>query len=131
MLNQREDMIFYYFRDLYNPSVDVTESEAVPGFTSAGVSAKSPVITLAQPNEPTQIHMSLTNVSGYAIHASLCNSPAGINLRFTRSDLHAFLGRPKYRNGRQLLLRHITASTSIVKHTFKHGSGSCTRELSL
>lgn len=67
MLNQREDMIFYYFRDLYNPPVDVTESEAVPGFTSAGVSAKSPVITLAQPNEPTQIHMSLTNISGQVV----------------------------------------------------------------
>lgn len=67
-------MIFYYFRDLYNPPVDVTESEAVPGFTSAGVSAKSPVITLAQPNEPTQIHMSLTNISGYATSAAFCSS---------------------------------------------------------
>ena len=64
MLNQRQDMIFYYFRDLYNPPVDVTESNPVPGFTEAGVSAKSPVITLAEPNEPTQIHMSLTDVSG-------------------------------------------------------------------
>ena len=63
-------MVFYYFRDLYNPPVDVTESEAVPGFTSAGVSAKSPVITLAQPNEPTQIHMSLTDVAGYALICS-------------------------------------------------------------
>lgn len=60
-------MIFRYFRDLYNPPVDVTESAAVPGFTAAGVSAESPVITLAQPNEPTQIHMSLTKIQGYAI----------------------------------------------------------------
>lgn len=64
MLNQRQDAIFYYFRDLYNPPVDVTESDEVPGFTQAGVSAKSPIISLAEPNEPTQIHMSLTNVSG-------------------------------------------------------------------
>ncbi len=46
MLNQRQDAIFYYFRDLYNPPVDVTESEARPGFTAAGVSAQSNVITL-------------------------------------------------------------------------------------
>lgn len=64
MLNQRENMVFYYFRDLYNPPVDVEETDPVPGFTAAGVTAMSPVITLAQPNEPTQIHMSLTNVTG-------------------------------------------------------------------
>lgn len=57
-------MIFYYFRDLYNPPVDVTESDVPPGFTSQGISAQSPIITLSQPNEPTQIHMSLTNITG-------------------------------------------------------------------
>jgi hypothetical protein len=64
MLNQRQDAIFYYFRDLYNPSVDVTESAPPGAFTAAGVSAQSEVIKLAQPNEPTQIHMSVTNVTG-------------------------------------------------------------------
>ncbi len=64
MLNQRQDAIFYYFRDLYNPPVEVTESEARPGFTAAGVSDQGDVITLAQRNEPTQIHMSVTNITG-------------------------------------------------------------------
>jgi len=64
MLNQRQDAIFYYFRDLYNPPVDVTEATAIPGFTAAGVSAQSDIITLAARNEPTQIHMSVTNLTG-------------------------------------------------------------------
>lgn len=65
MMNQRQPAIFYYFRNLTgeNP-IDVSESEDPPGFTNAGVTAKSPVLYLAAPNEPTQIHMSLTNITG-------------------------------------------------------------------
>lgn len=66
MLNQRQPAIFYYFRNLTSKPVDVSEGAAPAGFTQAGISAKSPVLNLAEPNEPTQIHMSLTNVSGQA-----------------------------------------------------------------
>eukprot|EP00891_Asterochloris_glomerata_P006762 jgi/Astpho2/6762/fgenesh1_pg.00103_%23_1_t len=54
LLNQRQDVQFYLFSNI----------TAAGNFTDGAVIAKSPVLTLTNPNEPTGGHLAYTNISG-------------------------------------------------------------------
>ena len=54
LLNQRQNVQFYLFSNI----------TAAGNFTDGAVIAKSPVLTLTNPNEPTGGHLAYTNTSG-------------------------------------------------------------------
>ena len=58
MINQRFDIVFYYFKNIKSTN------GSVPAYTSAGVIAQTPRIANAVANFATQAHLTFSGVPG-------------------------------------------------------------------
>lgn len=59
MINQRFDIVFYYFKNIKSTN------GSVPAYTSAAVIAQTPRVTNRIAYGPTQTHLTFSGIPGY------------------------------------------------------------------